>query len=98
MNAHRISFGKEGDFWTNVYPTELTRQFKSDIKRFGKVLSVIKALEPVFAFIPVRVMLKMFGFSQDFGDKMVYPLVALFFGARVVVRSTPKCTFAHETL
>ena len=25
-------------------------------------------------------MLKMFHFSKDFGDKMVYPLVALFFG------------------
>ncbi|KAG8961509.1 hypothetical protein FRC03_005307 [Tulasnella sp. 419] len=76
----QISFGKGDDFWTNVYPTALTREFKDDIKKFGRVLSVIKTLEPIFAFIPVRIMLKMFGFSKDFGDKMVYPLVALFFG------------------
>lgn len=36
--------------------------------------------EVVFAFIPVYVMLKLFRFSQDFGERMIYPLVALFFG------------------
>lgn len=30
--------------------------------------------------IPVSRMLKMFGFSTDFGERMIYPLVALFFG------------------
>lgn len=43
-------------------------------------MSVIKKFEPVFAMIPVYAMLKIFNFSKDFGDKMVYPLVALFFG------------------
>lgn len=76
----RISFGKDKDFWTNVYPTALVAQFQSDIKKFGTALSVIKKFEPVFAMIPVHTMLKMFNFSKDFGDKMVYPLVALFFG------------------
>lgn len=28
--------------------------------------------------IPIRIMLRMFFFSKDFGDKMVYPLIALF--------------------
>jgi hypothetical protein len=36
--------------------------------------------EVVFAFIPVYFMLKLFRFSQDFGERMIYPLVALFFG------------------
>ena len=35
---------------------------------------------PVFGLIPIRVMLRMFFFSKDFGDKMVYPLIALFLG------------------
>jgi phytoene dehydrogenase-like protein len=76
----QISFGKRADFWSNVFPSELTTHFKDDIKKFGRVLGVIKSLEPVFAFITVHAMLRIFGFSKDFGEKMVYPLVALFFG------------------
>ncbi|OCH84894.1 FAD/NAD-P-binding domain-containing protein [Obba rivulosa] len=76
----QISFGKGDDFWTNVYPTSLVTQFKGDIAKFGRALSVIKTFEPVFALVPVHAMLKLFRFSDDFGEKMVYPLVALFFG------------------
>ena len=76
----RISFGKGSDFWTNVYPTSLTSQFRKDIVKFGRVLKIIKKLEMPFAMIPVHAMLKIFRFSKDFGEKMVYPLVALFFG------------------
>ncbi|PCH43806.1 FAD/NAD(P)-binding domain-containing protein [Wolfiporia cocos MD-104 SS10] len=76
----QISFGKDKDFWTNVYPTALVAQFQKDIVKFGHALSTIKKFEPIFAMIPVHTMLKMFGFSTDFGNKMVYPLVALFFG------------------
>ncbi|KAI0790632.1 FAD/NAD-P-binding domain-containing protein [Abortiporus biennis] len=76
----QISFGKGDDFWTNVFPTALTSQFQNDIAKFGRVLKVIKKLEVPFAMMPVHVMLKLFGFSKDFGEKMVYPLVALFFG------------------
>lgn len=76
----RISFGKGHDFWTNVYPTSLTSQFRDDIVKFGHALKIIKKLEVPFALIPVHAMLKIFRFSKDFGEKMVYPLVALFFG------------------
>ncbi|KAH8108063.1 FAD/NAD-P-binding domain-containing protein [Cristinia sonorae] len=76
----QISFGKDKDFWSNVFPTELTTQFQKDIVKFGTALKIIKKLEVVFALIPVHVMLRIFRFSKDFGEKMVYPLVALFFG------------------
>ncbi|KAI0674921.1 FAD/NAD-P-binding domain-containing protein [Trametes maxima] len=76
----QISFGKGENFWSNVFPTELVAQFKGDIAKFGTALSTIKKLEPIFAMIPVHVMLKMFNFSTGFGERMVYPLVALFFG------------------
>ncbi|TIC06082.1 nucleotide-binding domain-containing protein [Wallemia mellicola] len=77
----QISFdkGKES-FWTNVFPSELVENYHDDIKKFGKVLQIIGRFEPIFALIPVDKMLKMFGFSPSFGDRMVYPLVALFFG------------------
>jgi predicted NAD/FAD-binding protein len=35
---------------------------------------------PILGVVPVKVMLKMFFFSKDFGDKMVFPLIALFLG------------------
>jgi len=77
----QISFGKGKDeFWSNVFPTELIDKFGDDIKKFGKVLKVIKAFEPIFALIPVATMLKMFRFSDGFGDRMLLPLIALFMG------------------
>jgi hypothetical protein len=58
----------------------LVNQFSGDIEKFGKVLKVIKWTMPLLGIVPVRVMLRMFLFSKDFGDKMVYPLIALFLG------------------
>lgn len=39
-------------------------RFRSDIRKFGSVLKIIKALEPLFALISVTAMLKMFRFSK----------------------------------
>ncbi|KAM6490729.1 hypothetical protein JOM56_014072 [Amanita muscaria] len=84
----QVSFGKDGEkeFWTNVFPSRVIDKFSKDIKKFGTALKVIKTLEPLFAMVPVSGMLKMFRFSKagffhsNFGDTIVYPLVALFFG------------------
>ena len=54
--------------------------YSSDIKKFGKVLKIIKWTMPVLGLVPIRIMLRLFFFSKDFGDKMVYPLIALFLG------------------
>jgi hypothetical protein len=35
---------------------------------------------PILGVVPVKAMLKMFFFSKDFGDKMAFPLIALFLG------------------
>jgi len=77
----QVSFGKGQDgFWTNCFPSKLVEQFSSDIKKFGRVLKLIKWTMPIVGIIPVKVMLRMFFFSKDFGDKMVFPLIALFLG------------------
>lgn len=77
----QVSFGKGADgFWTNCFPSKLVDQFSGDIKKFGKVLKLIKWTMPVLGLVPIRIMLRMFFFSKDFGDKMVYPLIALFLG------------------
>ena len=77
----QVSFGKGKDgFWSNVFPSPLVDEFSSDIRKFGKVLKLIKWTMPVLGLVPIRLMLRMFFFSKDFGDKMVYPLIALFLG------------------
>ncbi|KAL8826790.1 MAG: hypothetical protein Q9170_007270 [Blastenia crenularia] len=77
----QVSFGQGKDsFWTNAFPSQLVDQFSGDIKKFGKVLKLIKYTMPVLGLIPIRIMLRMFFFSKDFGDKMVFPLIALFLG------------------
>jgi hypothetical protein len=55
-------------------------QFSSDIRKFGKVLKIIKWTMPILGIVPIHIMLRMFFFSRDFGNKMVYPLIALFLG------------------
>lgn len=77
----QVAFGKgKESFWTNVFPSQLVDQYQKDIRKFGKVLSVIKYTMPVLGLVPIRIMLRTFMFSKDFGDKMVYPLIALFLG------------------
>ncbi|KAI9049475.1 hypothetical protein LZ554_006506 [Drepanopeziza brunnea f. sp. 'monogermtubi'] len=77
----QVAFGKGPDgFWTNCFPSNLVNTFSKDIRKFGKVLKLIKWTMPVLGLVPIRIMLRMFFFSKDFGDKMVYPLIALFLG------------------
>ena len=59
----QISFGKgPAQFWTNVFPSELVSTHRANIRKFGRVLKVIKALEPLFAVVSVQAMLRIFGF------------------------------------
>ena len=77
----QVAFGQGQDsFWTNCFPSPLIHRFSGDIKKFGKVLKLIKYTMPVLGLVPIRIMLRLFFFSKDFGDKMVYPLIALFLG------------------
>ena len=77
----QVSFGQgKESFWTNCFPSQMVDQFSADIKKFGKVLKLIKYTMPVLGLVPIKTMLRMFFFSKDFGDKMVFPLIALFLG------------------
>jgi hypothetical protein len=77
----QVSFGKgPGNFWTNVFPSPLIDQHSREIKKLGRVLKCIKYLMPVLGIMPVKVILRLFRFSNDFNNKMVLPLLALFLG------------------
>lgn len=61
----QISFGKgEEKFWTNVFPSELVAKHTANIKKFGRVLKIIKTFEPIFAVMSVQAMLKLFRFPR----------------------------------
>ena len=80
----QISFGKGRDgFWSNVFPSHVVKEYQKDIKKFGKVLQIIGWFEIVFALVPVWLLMRILFFSKGFGDKMVYPLMALFLGTGI---------------
>ncbi|BGP12350.1 hypothetical protein JCM10213_006519 [Rhodosporidiobolus nylandii] len=75
-----VSFGKDDKFWTNVFPTELVAKHASEIKRFKRAMKIMRWTELFWALIPIKVSLKMFFFSDEFMNYMIYPSLALFLG------------------
>jgi len=87
----QVAFGKDVDgFWTNCFPSKLVSEYSSDIKKFGTFLKIIKWTMPVLGLVPIRIMLRVFFFSKDFGDKMLYPLIALFLGTGNQTANVPS--------
>lgn len=71
----QVSFGKGSDnFWTNVFPSPLVDQLSGEIKKLGRVLKCIKYLMPILGILPVKLILCVFCFSDDFSNKIVLPL------------------------
>jgi hypothetical protein len=67
-------------FWTNVFPTELLARHQGEIKRFKRMLSIVRWFEIFFALIPIKYLMKMFFFSDEFANTIALPMVALFLG------------------
>jgi len=76
----KVCFGKGDKAWTNHSESLLVRRLRKDIRRFGRALKWINRLEPLFIFVSIDKVLRLWRFSAEFGDHMVYPLTALFFG------------------
>ncbi|KAG8988398.1 hypothetical protein FRB90_002762 [Tulasnella sp. 427] len=76
----QVSFGKGDKFWTNVFPTTLLDKHQAEIQKFEKVLKFLRYTELVFGLLPIKVFLKLWRFSDDFLDFLIYPTVALFLG------------------
>lgn len=68
-----VSFGKGEYFWTNSFPTKLVEKHAKEIKRFKWAVKVMRWFEVFFALIPIKVSLKMFFFSNEFIERMIYP-------------------------
>jgi hypothetical protein len=76
----QVSFGKDDIFWTNVFPTELLAKHQKEIKRFKRMLKIVRWFEILFALIPIKVLVKIFFFSDEFTNTIILPMIALFLG------------------
>ncbi|KAL5117692.1 hypothetical protein ACEQ8H_004440 [Pleosporales sp. CAS-2024a] len=76
----QVSFGKDDIFWTNVFPTELLARHQKEIKRFNRMLKIVRWFELFFAMIPIKILFKIFFFSDEFTNTVAMPMIALFLG------------------
>ena len=85
----QVSFGKDETFWTNVFPTEILAKHQSEIRRMALLLKFMRWFEVFFALIPLRLLFKLFFFSEDFINTIALPMTALFLGTGNYTPSTP---------
>ena len=76
----QVSFGKDDTFWTNVFPTKLLARHGKEIKRFQTMMKIVRWFEVFFALIPVKYVMKLFMFSEEFTNTVALPMLALFLG------------------
>ncbi|KAF2476184.1 FAD/NAD(P)-binding domain-containing protein [Lindgomyces ingoldianus] len=76
----QVSFGKDDIFWSNVFPTQLLAKHQKQIRRFKRMLTIVRWFEIFFALIPIKYLMKIFWFSDEFCNSIILPMVALFLG------------------
>jgi hypothetical protein len=85
-----VSFGKDDQFWTNVFPSQILARHQNEIKRLYNVLKIVRWFEIFFALIPIKILMKMFFFSEEFSNVIVLPMVALFLGTGNATPEVPS--------
>lgn len=76
----QVSFGKGEQFWSNVYPTQLLKKHAGEVRRFFRMLKIVRWFEVFFALLPIKYLVKLFRFSEEFANIVALPMVALFLG------------------
>ncbi|KAL9091677.1 MAG: hypothetical protein Q9165_004753 [Trypethelium subeluteriae] len=76
----QVSFGKDENFWTNVYPTKLLEKHQKEVKRFNTMIKTVRMFELFFALLPIKYLMKLWRFSTEFANSVALPMVALFLG------------------
>ncbi|KAK6221353.1 hypothetical protein LQW54_001452 [Pestalotiopsis sp. IQ-011] len=92
VNLH-VSFGKDETFWTNVFPTKLLVKHQKEVRRLYRLLKIMRWLEVFFALLPLRLVFKMFLFSEDFINTIALPMTALFLGTGNATPEVPAIMF-----
>lgn len=78
--SSQVAFGKGDQHWTNVYPTKFIEKHQKEVKRFNTMLKIVRMFEIFFALIPIKYLVKIFRFSDEFANVVALPMVALFLG------------------
>ncbi|KAI1504761.1 hypothetical protein F5X99DRAFT_432533 [Biscogniauxia marginata] len=89
----QVSFGKDKTFWTNVFPTELLARHQKEVKRLVTMLKLIRLFEIFFALIPLKIVFKLFMFSEEFTNTIALPMTALFLGTGNATPEVPAIMF-----
>ncbi|KAK8069594.1 FAD/NAD(P)-binding domain-containing protein [Apiospora phragmitis] len=89
----QVSFGKDEQFWTNVFPTQLLARHQKEIGRLVTYLRVMRWFEVLFALLPLRLVFKLGGFSDEFTNTIALPMTALFLGTGNATPDVPAIMF-----
>ncbi|EFE38159.1 flavin-containing amine oxidasedehydrogenase, putative [Trichophyton verrucosum HKI 0517] len=85
----QFAFGKgKENFWTNVFPTSVVQEHAEEIRKFGELLTRVRQYSLLW-HLPLKAFLRIFGFSKDFGNKIIYPATSIFFGMGNQGRDVP---------
>lgn len=63
-----------------MFPTELLERHCSEVKRFNLMLKIVRWFEIFFALVPIKYVMKIFMFSEEFTNTVALPMLALFLG------------------
>lgn len=85
----QVSFGKDDTFWTNAFPTQVLEQHQKEIRKLVFVFKFMRWFEIFLALVPLKLLLKLFMFSEDFINIIALPMTALFLGTGNATPETP---------
>ncbi|KAI1079886.1 FAD/NAD(P)-binding domain-containing protein [Whalleya microplaca] len=89
----QVSFGKDETFWTNVFPTQLLVRHQREVKRLYTLLKLMRWFEIFFALLPLKLVFKLFLFSDEFTNTIALPMTALFLGTGNATPEVPAIMF-----
>ncbi|KAI1208118.1 FAD/NAD(P)-binding domain-containing protein [Annulohypoxylon truncatum] len=89
----QVSFGKDEMFWSNMFPTRLLARHEKEVRRLPTMLKLMRWFEIFFALIPLKIVFKLFGFSEEFTNTIALPMTALFLGTGNATPDVPAVMF-----
>lgn len=89
----QVSFGKDETFWSNMFPTNLIVKHQREVRRLVWMLKIMRWFEIIFAILPLKVVFKLFCFSDEFTNAIALPMTALFLGTGNATPDVPAIMF-----
>ncbi|RYP60058.1 hypothetical protein DL770_010069 [Monosporascus sp. CRB-9-2] len=76
----QVSSGRGETFWNNEFSTKLLTHHQNEVKRLVMVLKPIRLFEVSFTLLPIKLVFKLFMFSEEFTNSIALPTTALILG------------------